>query len=111
MLEFTSWPVAGALRAAKNSYTLITELAGRTRDTVAHYQGLNNSDLAGAGALLVFLRGTGGRTDRQIKTMSADDMRNTVIVAVGAQSGRGRDLQSLSNINLLKLVLERPTRK
>jgi hypothetical protein len=90
--------------------TLITELAGRTKDTVGYYQSLNDADLGGAGALLVYLRETGSRSDQQIKTMSADDMRNTVIVEVGAQTGRGRDLQALSNIDLVKLVLERPTR-
>src|SRR5256885_938475 len=53
--------------------TLITELAGRTKDTVGHYQSLNDADLAGAGALLVYLRETRSRTDQTIKTMSADD--------------------------------------
>jgi hypothetical protein len=84
--------------------TLITELVGRTKDGVKYYQSLNDSDLAGAGALLVYLRGTGSRTDPQIKTMSADDMRNTVIVEVGAKSGRGRELQALSNMDLVKMV-------
>ena len=72
--------------------TLITELAGRTTDTVRQYQSLNDADLAGTGALLVYLRETGSRTDQQLKSMSADDMRNTVIVevGVGAQQGRGR---------------------
>lgn len=90
--------------------TLITELVGRTKDTVGHYQSLNDADLAGAGALLVYLRETGSRTDQQIKTMSADDMRNTVIVEVAAQGHCGDPaLQALSNINVVKLVLERPT--
>src|SRR4029079_6965784 len=62
--------------------TLITELVGRTKDTVSHYQSLNQPDLAGAGGLLVYLRETRSRTDQQIKTMTADDMRNTVIVEV-----------------------------
>ncbi|HVG64367.1 MAG TPA: hypothetical protein VNA24_37745, partial [Hyalangium sp.] len=66
--------------------TLITELAGRTRSDVRFYQGLNDADLAGTGALLVYLRETSSRTDTQIKTMSADDMRNTVIVEVAAQT-------------------------
>ena len=87
--------------------TLITELVDRTKDTVGHYQSLNDANLAGAGALLVYLRGTGSRTDQQIKTMSADDMRNTVIVEVGAQTGRGSELQALSNMDLLQLVLGR----
>jgi hypothetical protein len=86
--------------------TLITELVGRTKGTVGYYQSLNDFDLAGAGALLVYLRNTGSRTDQQIKTMSADDMRNTVIVEVGVQTGRG-DLQALNNMELIKLVLGR----
>ena len=90
--------------------TLITELVGRTKGTLAYYQALNDADLAGAGALLVYLRGTGSRNDQQIKTMTADDMRNTVIVEVGAQTRRGRsELQALSNITLVKWVLKRPT--
>jgi hypothetical protein len=86
--------------------TLITELAGRTKNAVSYYQSLNDTNLAGAGALLVFLRETGSRTDQQIKTMSADDMRNTVIVEVNARTGRSiPDLQALSNMNVVKLVL------
>jgi hypothetical protein len=91
--------------------TLITELVGRTKDGVKYYQSLNDSDLAGAGALLVYLRGTGSRTDPQIKTMSADDMRNTVIVEVGAKTGRGRELQALSNMDLVKMVFKLPTKR
>jgi hypothetical protein len=53
---------------------------------------------------LVHLRQTGSRTDRQIKTLSADDMRNTLIVEVAAQTGRGRDLQALSNMELIQLL-------
>ncbi|HVG59923.1 MAG TPA: hypothetical protein VNA24_15310 [Hyalangium sp.] len=85
--------------------TLITELAGRTRNDVRFYQGLNDADLAGAGALLVYLRETSSRTDAQLKTMTADDMRNTVIVEVGAQTGRGSELQALSNMQLIHLVM------
>ena len=90
--------------------TLITELAGRTKDKVGQYQSLKDPDLAGAGALLVYLRDTGSRTDQQIKEMSADDMRNTVIVEVGAQTGQGSStLQALSNMDLIRLVLGRPS--
>jgi hypothetical protein len=106
---FRTQPQLNGMSSEDQRNTLIAELAGRTRDAVGHYQSLNNADLAGAGALLVYLRETRSRTDPQIKTMSADDMRNTVIVEVGAQTGRGADLQALSNMDLVKLVLERPT--
>lgn len=84
--------------------TLIVELAGRTRGSVASYQALGDGDLAGAGALLVYLRGTRSRTDAQIRTMSADDMRNTVIVEINAQTRRS-DLQALTNMQLALLAL------
>ena len=88
--------------------TLITELANRTKDSVSYYQSLNDTDLAGAGALLVFLRETRSRTDQQIKTMSAGDMRNTVVVEVSVRTNRSiPELQALNSMNLAKLVLKR----
>jgi len=84
-------------------------LYNRTKDTVGYYQSLNDADLAGTGALLVFLRETGSRTDQQIKMMSADDMRNTVIVEANVRTGRGiRDLQGLSNLEVVKSVIKNP---
>jgi hypothetical protein len=82
--------------------TLIVELANRTRDTVPFYQSLNDADLTGAGALLVYLRRTSNNNDRAIKMMSADDMRNTVISGLWAPTGR-RDLQALRNLDLIQL--------
>jgi hypothetical protein len=84
---------------------LISNLTNRTRDTVSFYQSLNDGDLAGVGALLVYLRGTRRWNDQTIKTWSADDMRNTVIVEVAGQTGRPvPDLQALSNADLIQLV-------
>jgi hypothetical protein len=84
--------------------TLIVELANRTKASVADYQGLNDADLAGVGALLVYLRGAGRRTDAELKGMSPDDLRNTVIVEVHEQTSRA-DLQALSNIQLARMLL------
>ena len=36
--------------------TLITELTNRSNQAVSHFQGLDDAALAGAGAVLVFLR-------------------------------------------------------
>ncbi len=86
--------------------TLITELANRTKDAVSYYQSLNNADLAGAGALLVFLRERPSRTDQELKTMSVNDMRNTAIVEVNQRMGRSiRDLQALSSMDVVRSVL------
>jgi hypothetical protein len=107
--KFRTQKQLNGMSPADQRNTLITELVGRTKDTVKYYQSLNDYDLAGAGALLVYLRETGSRTDPQIKTMSVDGMRNTVIVEVGAQTGRGRDLQALSNMDVVTLVIYKPT--
>ncbi len=86
--------------------TLITELANRTKDAVSYYQSLSNADLAGTGALLVFLRERPSRTDQELKTMSVNDMRNTAIVEVNQRMGRSiRDLQALSSMDVVRMVL------
>ncbi len=86
--------------------TLITELGNRTKDAIGYYQSLNNADLIGAGALLVFLRERPSRTDQEIKTMSVNDMRNTAIVEVNQRMGRSiRDLQALSSMDVVRSVL------
>lgn len=83
--------------------TLIVELTGRTRQS--DYQGFSDRDLAGAGALLVLLRRGGIRTDAELRSMTADDMRNTAIVEVDQQTGHGRSLQGWSNIDLVRIAL------
>jgi len=81
--------------------TLIVELAGRTDQSVPHFQAMNDTALEGAGAVLVFLRRGGIRTDAELKSMSPDDQRNTLIVEVAAQTGQGRELQGLSSLDLV----------
>jgi hypothetical protein len=84
--------------------TLITEMVGRSSQPVSYYQGMNDSSLAGAGAVLVFLRAIRARTDAQLKTITDDDQRNLMIIAMGAQTGlSGPQLQSLTS---MELVLE-----
>jgi len=85
--------------------TLIVELSGRTNQSGAHFQAMNDFVLAGAGAVLVFLREAKIRTDRQLKAMSDDDQRNTLIVEIGAQTGLGSKLQGLSNMDLVRVGL------
>jgi hypothetical protein len=83
--------------------TLIVELSNRSNQK--NFQALNDSELAGAGAVLVFLRTARIRDDAGLKTMSIDDMRNTLIVELGAMTGRGKELQGLSNLELVALGL------
>ena len=88
--------------------TLIVELAGRTNQPIRHFQGMDNPTLAGTGAVLVFLRTTKIRTDEQLKSISDDDQRNILIVEIGAQTGMGRELQALSNLELVLMGLGKP---
>src|SRR5215469_2488004 len=80
--------------------TLITELGQRTKPGT-NFQAMSDADLGGVGAVLVFLRRGRIRTDAELKTMSPDDQRNTLIVEVGKQTGQGKELQGLSNIDLV----------
>jgi hypothetical protein len=84
--------------------TLITELVGRTNQPVGHYQAMDDATLAGAGAVLVFVREAGVRDDAAIRMMSDDDLRNTLIVEIAAVTGRS-DLQGLNNLDLVQLGL------
>jgi hypothetical protein len=57
------------------------------------------------GAVLVFLREASIRDDHALKTMSADDQRNTLIVEIGIQTGLGLELQKFSNMDLVLIGL------
>jgi hypothetical protein len=85
--------------------TLIVEMAGRTNQSVAHFQAMDDFTLAGAGAVYVFLREARIRTEQELKAISDDDQRNTLIVEIGAQTGLGSQLQGLSNMDLVLLGL------
>jgi hypothetical protein len=84
--------------------TLIVELSNRTNQSAGHFQSLDNAALAGAGAVLVFLRESGIRDDQALKAMSADDQRNTLIVELGGQTQI--PISSLQGLSNLELVLE-----
>src|SRR5215216_348746 len=75
--------------------TLIVELAAHSNQT--DYQAYDDDTLAGMGAVLVFLRASRIRDDAALRTMSADDQRNTLIVEIDAQTHQGAHLQGLSN--------------
>ncbi|GAB2829821.1 hypothetical protein [Lentzea nigeriaca] len=83
--------------------TLIVEMTAHSNQN--DYQAYNDADLAGVGAVMVFLRETGIRDDAALRHMSADDQRNTAIVELDAQTGRGRALQGLSNLDLALTAL------
>ncbi len=80
-------------------------MVGHSNQSVQHYQSLNDADLAGAAAVMVFLRTARIRTDAQLKTISDDDQRNIMIVEINGNTNLGSFLQSLSNIDLVLLGL------
>jgi hypothetical protein len=83
---------------------LITEMAGRSRQT--KLQAFDDDKLAGMGAVLVFLRTARIRDDAALKGMTANDMRNILIVELAAQTQMsGPALQGMSNIELVLLGL------
>jgi hypothetical protein len=85
--------------------TLIVEMAAHSNQSIAHYQSLNDDTLAGVGAVMVFLRESRIRDDAALKTMSADDQRNTLIVEIDIQTKMGSQLQGFSNMELVRIGL------
>jgi hypothetical protein len=83
--------------------TLIVELSKRSKES--DFQRFDNDTLAGMGAALVFLRETKIRDDAALKTMTADDQRNILIVEMAAQTGQGQRLQGLSTMDLVLVGL------
>jgi len=81
--------------------TLIVVMTSLSNQT--NYQAYNDADLAGVGAVMVFLRENGIRDDATLKKMSADDQRNVAIVELAAQTGR--NLQGLGNLDLALVAL------
>jgi hypothetical protein len=83
--------------------TLIVEMTAHSNQT--DYQAYNDADLEGVGAVMVALRQLGIRDDATLRTMSADDQRNTLIVELDSQTQRGQALQGLTNLELVQTLL------
>lgn len=84
--------------------TLIVELTGRSNQS--NYQSFDDAALAGAGAVLVFLRAAQIRSDDGLRAMSADDQRNTLIVELGVQHPHlAERLQGFTSMELVVLGL------
>ena len=83
--------------------TLIFELVKYSSQQ--DYQRFNDTELEGMGAVIVAMRVLGIRDDNTLRTMTADDQRNTLIVELDGQTHLGRRLQGLQNIDLVKVAL------
>ena len=59
---------------------LIVEMSKHTNQDVSHFQGLNNDDLIGVGAVVVFLMRAGIRDLATLRTYSDGDQRNAMVV-------------------------------
>lgn len=103
--KFQTQHQLNSLSSEDQRNTLIFELSRRTNQPGTHFQGMNDDILAETGAVLVFLREAKIRTDEELKNMSNDDQRNTLIVEIGSQTGLGSSLQGFSNIDLVLLGL------
>jgi CubicO group peptidase (beta-lactamase class C family) len=89
--------------------TLVVEMTKHSNQSTESYQALDDAQLEGVGAVMVLLRAARIRDDAALRTMSADDQRNTLIVELDAQTRLGRDLQGLTNLGLARTMLgDRP---
>ena len=83
--------------------TLIVELTKHSSQR--DFQRFNDAELEGMGAVMVAMRRLGLRDDNTLRTMTADDQRNTLIVELDGQTHLGRRLQELQNIDLVNVTL------
>jgi hypothetical protein len=87
--------------------TMIVELAGHTNQPVPYFQGFKDDVLVGMLAVAVFLEKAGIRNLADLKTLSNDDQRNTLIVANEGYTDRSiPELQGKSNQELVQIGLE-----
>ena len=108
--KFRSHHDLNAMSPDDQRNTLIVVLNGLSNQPVRHYQAFDDATLAGKGAVLVFLREGRIRRDDELRRMTDDDQRNTAIVEIGSQTGLGRELQGLSDLDLVRLGLGREPR-
>jgi hypothetical protein len=82
--------------------TLIVEMSNHSNQDIGTFQAMNDARLEGSGAVMVFLRRGGIRSDADLRQMSDEDQRNTLIVEIEAQTHLGiARLQSLDSIDLV----------
>lgn len=76
---------------------LINIMAAHSNESISHFQSLNDNDLAGVGAVMVVLLVGGSRTPDQLRTISSDNQRNTLISELASQGLSGSTLQGMGN--------------
>lgn len=85
--------------------TLIVELAGHSNQAVPYFQSLDNSALAAAGAVAFTLRESRIRSDADLRQMSTEDHRNTLVVEANFQTQIPiPQLQGLDNFSLTRVL-------
>lgn len=89
----------------QQSQALVQVLAQHSNQPADFYNGQTNEQLIGMGAVLVYLRALGIRDDAGLRTMSADDQRNTFIVVLQGRTGLPVPyLQAMDNRSLATLA-------
>jgi hypothetical protein len=89
---------------AQQRQALIDVMVDHAHEPISNFRSLTDDDLAGVGAVLVVLLIGGSRSKAQLKTMSSDDQRNTLIVELA----RGQvmpELQGMTNTQLALLAM------
>jgi hypothetical protein len=103
--KFRSPRELNAMTAEDQRNALIVELAGRTNQSVAHLQALDDAALAGTGGMLVFLRETGMRSDRELAAMGEAELRGALIAGMGHRGPPDAQLRHLDDMDLVRIAL------
>jgi hypothetical protein len=102
---FLGWRELNATSADDQRNTLIANLVHLCRQDGGFFQGMDDSTLAGCGAMSVLLRDAGIRDAAALAGLTADEQRNILIVEVDGFTHEGQDLQRFGNADLVRLAL------
>lgn len=102
---FLDWGALNATSADDQRNTLIANLVHLCRQDGGYFQGMDDSTLAGCGAMSVLLRDAGIRDAATLAGLTADEQRNILIVEIGAFTREGKNLQRFSNADLVRIAL------
>jgi len=104
--KFRTHAELNGMTAVEQRNALIVELSKHSNLPVEHYQALDDTALAGKGAVMVFIREAKFRTDAELLSMSDVDQRNCVIIELNTQTWLPvSELQTMRDLDLILVGL------
>lgn len=109
VLKAGRWASAAQLAGSPTTLraALVQKMVEHTRQPREYFQTLPDDRLIGSGAVAVTLLTAGVRDQADLRTMTDDDHRNTLIVENGGRTGRtGEEMWGIDNQQLARIALQ-----